>query len=78
MSDNHEMYGAKEGWEHPDVGDLVEIHSKSSLETLVGVVVPPCDAIKRDDLWCQVALNDGGMKILPKSQVTVIRRGGQS
>jgi hypothetical protein len=28
MSDNFEMYGAQEGWEHPDVGDLVEIASQ--------------------------------------------------
>ena len=39
MSSNYEMYGAKEGWEYPQVGDLVEIASKSSLKTEVGVVV---------------------------------------
>ncbi len=75
MSSNYEMFGAEEGWEHPDVGDLVEVRL-GSLRTAIGVVVPPCDAIKRDDLWCQVALNDGGgMKILPKRDVTVIKRG---
>jgi len=41
----------------------------------MGVVVEPCDAIKRDDLWCQVALNEGGTKILPKRDVKVIQRG---
>ncbi len=75
MSDNYEMFGAKEGWEYPQVGDLVEVASKSSLKTELGVVVEPCDAIKRDDLWCQVALNEGGTKILPKRDVTVISRG---
>ena len=75
MSSNYEMFGAEEGWEYPQVGDLVEVASKSSLKTEIGVVVEPCDAIKRDDLWCQVALNNGKMKILPKRDVTVIQRG---
>ena len=35
----------------------------------------PCDAIKRDDLWCQVRLNEGGTKILPKKDVKVIQSG---
>ena len=74
MSSNYEMFGAKEGWEHPDVGDLVEVHL-GTLKTEMGVVVEPCDAIKRDDLWCQVLLNSGKMKILPKRDVTVIQRG---
>ena len=72
---NHEMFGAEEGWKHPQVGDLVEVASKSSLKTELGVVVEPCDAIKRDDLWCQVLLNNGKIKILPKRDVTVIQRG---
>jgi hypothetical protein len=75
MSSNFEMFGAEEGWEHPVVGDLVEIASKSSLKVEMGVVVEPCDAIKRDDLWCQVLLNSGKTKILPKREVTVIQRG---
>ncbi len=75
MSDNYEMFGAKEGWEYPQVGDLVEVASKSSLKTELGVVVEPCDAIKRDDLWCQVLLDSGKTKILPKRDVTVIQRG---
>ncbi len=77
MSSNFEMFGAEEGWKHPVVGDLVEVASKSSLKTELGVVVEPCDAIKRDDLWCQVALNGGGTKILPKKDVTVIQRGSE-
>ena len=75
MSSNFEMYGAEEGWEHPDVGDLVEIASKSSLKTEVGVVMEPCDAIKNDHLWAQVLLNNGKMKILPKRELKVIQRG---
>ena len=74
MSSNYEMFGAKEGWEHPVVGDLVEVHL-GTLKTEMGVVVEPCDAIKRDDLWCQVLLNSGKTKILPKRDVTVIQRG---
>ena len=75
MSSNYEMFGAKEGWEHPDVGDLVEVRLGYSSKTEMGVVVEPCDAIKRDDLWCQVLLNNGKTKILPKRDVTVIQRG---
>ena len=75
MSSNYEMYGAKEGWEHQDVGDLVEVRLGYSRKTEMGVVVEPCDAIKRDDLWCQVLLNSGKTKILPKRDVTVIQRG---
>ena len=60
---------------NPLVGDLVEVVLKSKLKTEMGVVVEPCDAIKRDDLWCQVLLNNGKMKILPKRDVTVIQRG---
>ena len=75
MSSNFEMFGAEEGWEHPVVGDLVEVASKSSLKVEMGFVVEPCDAIKRDDLWCQVLLNSGKTKILPKREVTVIQRG---
>ena len=75
MSSNYEMFGAKEGWQHPDVGDLVEVRLGYSSKTEMGVVVEPCDAIKRDDLWCQVLLNNGKMKILPKRDVTVIQRG---
>ena len=75
MSSNFEMFGAEEGWKHPVVGDLVEVASKSSFKTELGVVVEPCDAIKRDDLWCQVLLNSGKTKILPKREVTVIQRG---
>ena len=75
MSDNYEMFGAKEGWEYPQVGDLVEIASKSSLKTEVGVVVPPNDFIKNDHLWAQVLLNNGKMKILPKRELKVIQRG---
>ena len=73
--DNFEMYGAEEGWEHPDVGDLVEIASKSSLKTEVGVVVEPNEYIKNDHLWAQVLLNNGKMKILPKRDLKVIQRG---
>jgi len=75
MSSNFEMFGAEEGWKHPVVGDLVEVASKSSFKTELGVVVEPCDAIKRDDLWCQVLLDSGKTKILPKRDVTVIQRG---
>jgi hypothetical protein len=75
MPSNHEMFGAEEGWEHPDVGDLVEVRLGYSSKTAMGVVVEPCDAIKRDDLWCQVLLNSGKTKILPKKDVTVIQRG---
>ena len=75
MSSNFEMFGAEEGWEHPAVGDLVEVASKSSLKVEMCVVVEPCDSIKRDDLWCQVLLNSGKTKILPKRDVTVIQRG---
>ena len=77
MSSNYEMFGAKEGWEHPVVGDLVEVRLGYSSKTEMGVVVEPCDAIKRDDLWCQVLLNNGKTKILPKRDVTVIQRGGE-
>ena len=75
MSSNYEMFGAKEGWEQPVVGDLVEVRLGYSSKTEMGVVVEPCDAIKRDDLWCQVLLNNGKIKILPKRDVTVIQRG---
>ena len=75
MSDNYEMYGAEEGWEHPDVGDLVEIASKSNLKTEVGVVVEPNEYIKNDHLWVQVLLNNGKMKVLPKRELKVIQRG---
>ena len=75
MSSNYEMYGAEEGWEHPDVGDLVEVRLGYSSKTEMGVIVEPCDAIKRDDLWCQVLLNNVKTKILPKRDVTVIQRG---
>ena len=78
MSDNFEMYGAEEGWEHPDVGDLVEIASKSSLKTEVGVVVEPNEYIKNDHLWAQVLLNNGKMKVLPKRELKVIQRGGSN
>ncbi len=71
---NHEMFGAEEGWEYPDVGDLVEARL-SDFRSEMGVVVEPCDAIKRDDLWCQVLLNSGKTKILPKRDVKVIQRG---
>ena len=74
MSSNYEMFGAKEGWEHPVVGDLVEVHL-GTLKTEMGVVVEPCDAIKRDDLWCQVLLDSGKTKILPKRELKVIQRG---
>jgi len=74
MSSNYEMYGAEEGWEHPNVGDLVEVRL-GRLRTEMGVIVEPCDAIKRDDLWCQVLLNSGKTKILPKRDVTIIQRG---
>ena len=75
MSDNYEMFGAKEGWEQPVVGDLVEIFSKSSLKRLVGVVVKPNDYICNDDRWCQVLLDNGKMKVYPKREVKVIQRG---
>jgi len=75
MSDNYEMFGAEEGWEHPVVGDLVEIYSKSSLKRLVGVVVKPNDYICNDDRWCQVLLDNGKMKVYPKREVKVIQRG---
>ena len=75
MSSNFEMFGAEQGWKYPVVGDLVDVASKSSLKTELGVVVEPCDAIKRDDLWCQVLLDSGKTKILPKREVTVIQRG---
>jgi len=71
---NHEMFGAEEDWAQPMVGDLVECRIGTA-KTGMGVVVEPCDAIKRDDLWCQVALNEGGTKILPKRDVKVIQRG---
>ena len=75
MSDNYEMFGAEEGWEHPVVGDLVEIYSKSSLKRLVGVVVKPNDYICNDDRWCQVLLDNGKMKVYPKRELKVIQRG---
>ena len=75
MSDNFEMYGAQEGWEHPDVGDLVEVASKSSLKTEVGVVVEPNEYIKNDHLWAQVLLDNGKMKVYPKRELKVIQRG---
>ena len=75
MSDNYEMYVAQEGWEHPDVGDLVEVVSKSSLKTEVGVVVEPNEYIANDHLWAQVLLNSGKMKVLPKRELKVIQRG---
>ncbi len=75
MSDNYEMYGAQEGWEHPDVGDLVEVVSKSSLKTEVGVAVEPNEYIANDHLWAQVLLNSGKMKVLPKRELKVIQRG---
>jgi len=75
MSDNYEMFGAEEGWEHPVVGDLVEIYSKSSLKRLVGVVVEPNDYICNDDRWAQVLLDNGKMKVYPKREVKVIQRG---
>ena len=77
MSNNYEMFGAEEGWEHPNVGDLVEIFSKSSLKRLVGVVVPPCDYIKNDHLWAQVLLDNGKTKVYPKRELKVIQRGEQ-
>ena len=73
---NHEIFGAEEGWVQPQVGDLVECRIGYA-RTSLGVVVEPCDAIKLDDLWCQVALNGGGTKILPKKDVTVIQRGSE-
>ena len=75
MSSNFEMFGAEEGWEQPFVGDLVEV-VLGTFKKEMGVVVEPCDAIKRDDLWCQVLLNSGKTKILPKRDVTVIQRVG--
>ena len=75
MSSNYEMYGAEEGWEYPQVGDLVEITSKSSLKTEMGVVVEPNEYIKNDHLWAQVLLNNGKMKVLPKRELKVIQRG---
>ena len=74
MSSNHEMFGAEEGWVCPQVGDLVECRIGWA-RTGLGVVVEPCDAIKRDDLWCQVLLSSGKTKILPKRDVKVIQRG---
>ncbi len=71
---NHEMFGAEEGWVQPMVGDLVECRIGTA-KTGMGVVVEPCDAIKRDDLWCQVLLSSGKTKILPKRDVKVIQRG---
>jgi hypothetical protein len=71
---NHEMFGAEEGWVQPMVGDLVECRIGTA-KAPMGVVVEPCDAIKRDDLWCQVLLNSGKTKILPKRDVKVIQRG---
>ena len=75
MSSNYEMFGAKEGWEYPQVGDLVEIASKSSLKTEVGVVVEPNEYIKNDHLWAQVLLDNGKMKVYPKRELKVIQRG---
>ena len=75
MSSNYEMYGAEEGWEYPQVGDLVEIASKSSLKTEMGVVVEPNEYIKNDHLWAQVLLDNGKMKVYPKRELKVIQRG---
>ena len=75
MSDNYEMFGANEGWEYPVVGDLVEIASKSSLKTEMGVVVEPNEYIKNDHLWAQVLLDNGKMKVYPKRELKVIQRG---
>ena len=77
MSSNYEMYGAEEGWEYPQVGDLVEIASKSSLKTEVGVVVEPNEYIANDHLWAQVLLDNGKMKVYPKRELKVIQRGEQ-
>ena len=75
MSSNYEMFGAEEGWEQPVVGDLVEIASKSSLKTEMGVVVEPNEYIKNDHLWAQVLLDNGKMKVYPKRELKVIQRG---
>ena len=75
MSSNYEMYGAEEGWEYPQVGDLVEIASKSSLKTEMGVVVEPNEYIANDHLWAQVLLDNGKMKVYPKRELKVIQRG---
>ena len=74
---DHLYYGAHEGWIAPCVGDLVEIASKSSLETEVGVVVEPNEYIKNDHLWAQVLLDNGKMKVYPKRELKVIQRGEQ-
>ena len=70
---NHEMFGAEEGWVAPSVGDLVECQTGRKIER--GVVVPPNDYIKRDDLWCQVVLDGGRVKVFPKKDVKVIQSG---
>ena len=75
MSSNYEMYGADECCEYPQSGDLVEIASKSSLKTEVGVVVEPNEYIKNDHLWAQVLLDNGKMKVYPKRELKVIQRG---
>ena len=75
MSSNYEMYGAEEGWKYPQVGDLVEVRT-TVFQKKLGIVVEPSDAIKRDDLWCQVMLDNGKMKIFPKRDVTVVQQKG--
>jgi hypothetical protein len=54
---------------------LVEIASKSSLKTEMGVVVEPNEYIKNDHLWAQVLLDNGKMKVYPKRELKVIQRG---
>ena len=73
MSD-HEIFGAEEGWVQPQVGDLVEISSRSALKKLTGVVVPPNEYIKNDHLWAQVLLDNGKMKVYPMRELKLIQR----
>jgi len=75
MSDNYEMFGAEEGWEHPVVGDLVEVQTLPHRKAQTGVVVKPNDYICNDDRWCQVLLDNGKMKVYPKRELKVIQRG---
>jgi hypothetical protein len=75
MSDNYEMFGAEEGWEHPNVGDLVEVQTLPHRKAQTGVVVKPNDYICNDDRWAQVLLDNGKMKVYPKRELKVIQRG---
>ena len=71
-------HGAEEGWTHPCVGDLVQyVPPRTAAPRVMGVVIEPDESIRRDEKWCQIAMSEGGTRIVPKRDVIVLNRAGE-